>query len=66
MVTKGWIELTQLDDEQDHRPQIVCVRIPVKEPVALVAQCVVEFANGKFQAIAEFRKEVAKQIADLT
>jgi len=66
MVPKGWIELTQLSGNAltISIQQIVCVRVPIKDEVPHAAQSVVEFVNGKFQAVTETRDTVIQRIAD--
>jgi hypothetical protein len=66
MALKGWIEVTQLDGNKQtiSIPQIVSVRVPSREEFGPGANSVVEFANGKFQAVSETRDLVVTQIAD--
>jgi len=66
MVPKGWIELTQLDGNKQtiSIQQIVSVRVPVPDEFGPRANSVVDFANGRFQAVMETREAVVKQIAD--
>jgi uncharacterized protein YlzI (FlbEa/FlbD family) len=65
MVPNGWIELTQLDGNKQTISvgQIVSVRVPVAHEFGPGANSVVEFVNGKFQAVAETRDAVVKLIA---
>jgi uncharacterized protein YlzI (FlbEa/FlbD family) len=68
MVPKGWIEVTQLNGNKQtiSIPQIVSVRIPLPQEFDPGANSVVEFANGKFQAVTDTRDAVVQQIADQT
>jgi hypothetical protein len=55
MIPNGWIEVTQLDGNRQtiSISQIVSIRVPAVHEFGPGASSVVEFVNGKFQAVME-------------
>jgi len=64
-VPQGWIAVTQLTGPTVtvSTQQIVCVRAPLQGEFPAAAQSVLEFTNGKLQAVIETLDAVVQQIA---
>jgi hypothetical protein len=65
-VPKGWIVVTQITGPTVtvNIQQIVCVRLPLHGEFPAAAQSVVEYANGKLQAVTEPLDTVVQQITN--